>query len=36
VVTLGYVLNVIEDPGERAAALRQAWDHCRRLLVVAA
>src|SRR6266478_3356081 len=25
VVTLSYVINVIEDPGERAAALRRAW-----------
>jgi DNA phosphorothioation-associated putative methyltransferase len=36
VVTLGYVINVIEDTGERSAALRQAWSLCRRLLVVAA
>ena len=36
VVNLGYVINVIEDPGERRAALRAAWGLCRRLLVVAA
>jgi DNA phosphorothioation-associated putative methyltransferase len=33
---LGYVLNVIEDPAERAATLRQAWQLCRRLLVASA
>src|SRR5262249_44319630 len=36
VVNLGYIINVIEDPGERAATLRQAWHLCRRLLVVSA
>ena len=36
VVTLSYVINVIEDLAERASALRQAWALCRRLLVVAA
>jgi DNA phosphorothioation-associated putative methyltransferase len=36
VVNLGYVLNVIESPQERADTLRQAWQLCRRLLVVAA
>ena len=36
VVNLGYVINVIEDPEERAATLRKAWGLCRRLLVVAA
>ncbi len=36
VVNLGYVLNVIEDVDERAAALRQAWSLARNLLVVAA
>jgi DNA phosphorothioation-associated putative methyltransferase len=35
-VTLSYVINVIEDPAERAAALQQAWALCRPLLVVAA
>ena len=36
VVNLGYVLNVIEDVDERAAALREAWSLCRRVLAVAA
>jgi DNA phosphorothioation-associated putative methyltransferase len=36
VVNFGYVLNVIEDPEERSAALRKAWGLCRRLLAVAA
>jgi DNA phosphorothioation-associated putative methyltransferase len=36
VVNLGYVLNVIEDQGERAATLRQAWELCRHLLAVSA
>jgi DNA phosphorothioation-associated putative methyltransferase len=36
VVNLGFVINVIEDPDERAATLRQAWQLCRRVLVVAA
>lgn len=36
VVNLGYVLNVIEDVDERAAALREAWNLCRKILVVAA
>src|SRR5438477_55120 len=36
VVNLGYVLNVIEDPPERAATLRWAWGLCRRVLAVAA
>jgi DNA phosphorothioation-associated putative methyltransferase len=36
VVNLGYVLNVIESPQERADTLHQAWQLCRRLLVVAA
>lgn len=35
VVNLGYVVNVIEDPEERAEALRQAWALARRALVVA-
>src|SRR4051794_10996795 len=26
VVNLGYVVNVIEDPSERAAVLREAWE----------
>src|SRR5437016_1127910 len=36
VVQLGYVINVIEDPCERAQTLARAWQLCRRLLVVAA
>jgi len=36
VVNLGYVINVIEDPGERSATLREAWGLARKLLVVAA
>ncbi len=35
-VNLGYVINVVEDPQERAEALRQAWGLSRSLLVVAA
>ena len=34
VVNLGYVINVIEHQGERAATLRQAWDLARDVLVV--
>jgi DNA phosphorothioation-associated putative methyltransferase len=29
VVNLGYVINVIEDPQERSATLRSAWELCR-------
>lgn len=36
VVNLGYVLNVIEDPRERADTLRAAWGLCRHLLAVSA
>lgn len=36
VVNLGYVVNVIEDRGERAAALRSAWQLTRHALVVSA
>jgi DNA phosphorothioation-associated putative methyltransferase len=36
VVNLGYVLNVIEDVDERAAALRRAWELTQRVLVVSA
>jgi DNA phosphorothioation-associated putative methyltransferase len=36
VVNLGYVINVIEDPDERASTLRKAWSLCRQLLVVSA
>ena len=35
VVNLGYVLNVIEQPAERAAALRRAFDLAGRCLCVA-
>ncbi|MCC9309119.1 DNA phosphorothioation-associated putative methyltransferase [Kitasatospora sp. RB6PN24] len=34
VVLLTYVLNIIEDPSERRATLRQAWDLAGSLLVV--
>lgn len=36
VVNLGYVINVIENPGEREATLRRAWGLTRRVLLVAA
>src|SRR5713226_810910 len=36
VVNLGYVINVIEDTGERAATLQKAWMLCRQVLVVSA
>ena len=36
VVNLGYVVNVIEDPEERAVALRAAWELAQRLLIVSA
>jgi DNA phosphorothioation-associated putative methyltransferase len=36
VVNLGYVLNVIEAPEERAATLRAAWELAGRLLAVSA
>lgn len=36
VVNLGYVVNVIEDPAERAEALRTAWALAGKALVVAA
>lgn len=36
VVNLGYVVNVIEDPDERTAALRAAWMLARSVLIVAA
>src|SRR5215831_10961613 len=36
VVNLGYVINVIEDPQERAATLRSAWGLCRQVLAVSA
>ena len=36
VVNLGYVVNVIEDPEERAVALCAAWDLAQKLLIVSA
>ena len=36
VVNLGYVVNVIEDPEERAVALFAAWELAQKLLVVSA
>jgi DNA phosphorothioation-associated putative methyltransferase len=36
IVNLGYVVNVIEDPAERASALHGAWELARWGLVVAA
>ena len=36
VVNLGYVVNVIEGEGERAAVLTEAWALATRLLIVAA
>ncbi|MFW6041983.1 MAG: DNA phosphorothioation-associated putative methyltransferase [Guyparkeria sp.] len=35
-VNLGYVINVIEDPAERAAALQDAWRLTRSVLIVSA
>ena len=36
VVTMGYVLNVIQDPEERAYALRQAWSLTKKRLIISA
>lgn len=36
VVNLGFVVNVIEDPEERATALATAWSLANRLLIVSA
>jgi DNA phosphorothioation-associated putative methyltransferase len=36
VVNLGYVINVIENPAERAQTLNQAWSLCRQVLAVSA
>lgn len=36
VVNLGYVINVIENPEERSATLRSAWELCRQILAVSA
>ena len=35
VVHCGYVLNVVEDPGERSAIIREAWSLTRSVLCVA-
>jgi DNA phosphorothioation-associated putative methyltransferase len=35
IINLGYVLNVIEDPTERASALKEAWALTERAIVVA-
>lgn len=35
-VNLGYVINVVEDPAERARALTEAWSLCRGVFVVSA
>jgi DNA phosphorothioation-associated putative methyltransferase len=36
IVNLGYVLNVIEDPAERAEVLHTAWALTRKILIVSA
>jgi DNA phosphorothioation-associated putative methyltransferase len=36
IVNLGYVVNVIEEPAERADTLRQAWELAQDLLIVSA
>ncbi len=36
IVNLGYIINVIEDMGERREALIEAWKLTRRVLIVAA
>ena len=36
VVNIGYVVNVIEDPQERAATLQRAWSLARNVLIVSA
>lgn len=36
IVNLGYVLNVVEDPAERARTLSDAWSLCQQVLVVSA
>jgi len=35
-VNLGYVVNVIEDPHERAQTLHEAWHYTHKVLIVAA
>ena len=36
VVNVGYVVNVIEDPDERAQCLERAWSYAERTLIVSA
>lgn len=36
VVNLGYVVNVIEDPAERAKALQRAWGLAKQVMIVSA
>jgi DNA phosphorothioation-associated putative methyltransferase len=36
VVNLGYVVNVVENPEERAQTLRSAWNYTRGVLIVSA
>ena len=36
IVNLGYVINVIEDPGERREALLNSWELTKKVLIVAA
>lgn len=36
VVNVGYVVNVIEDPEERAQCLTRAWSYAERILIVSA
>jgi DNA phosphorothioation-associated putative methyltransferase len=36
IVNLGYVINVIEHPGEREQVLRNAWDLARQALIISA
>jgi len=36
VVNIGYVINVIEDPTERASALKKAWELAKKTLIVSA
>jgi DNA phosphorothioation-associated putative methyltransferase len=36
IVNLGYVINVVENPTERADSLRTAWTFARKLLIIAA
>lgn len=36
IVNLGYVVNVVESPEERAQTIRAAWNHARDVLIVSA